>query len=287
MKASNVLVGDSSRRITVPMPQSLGELEAHARKVVDGAARIKMYHRGETQMTSNQHTKRMVEDDNVVVQIEVDDGIPRAHPMVTTNQAYYVPHSVQETRPAQGLPRRSEPLPMTGRSCYVNDYVEHPLSPPPRRIEAAWEASAPAPTGVTGRSTYKDCYPWHDVALRAPERHQPIAPDRFKRIPFEARSSHQVDYVPLEPQRPRSAIGPAPAVVETMPFTATTTQRAEYRAPPRAWTTPRKRAPAGPRRDPLRFEGNSEYLREYVERYRQRRPMIHVEPELRAASRQR
>lgn len=298
MPASPVVRGDSTKRVTVPVPQSVAELEGNARKNF-GSGRLTCYHRGITPVTTQANVNNIHDQDVIVVRRSSSDAGPRGYDnsaMTTTHQSSYVKHELDRTRtprPTGGKRASNEhpPAAFNGRSCYSGDYVPHTITPRTisRPTQPAWEPGKDSSRGLemTGMSTYRENYPRHNL----PKREQATRPrggtENLDPLPFNASSSYKQDYV-KHPVRPRSAVGPSrskpdpPVDLGATPFAGNTTYGEDYKKHNTAAAKAKIFKPTGGQDNqyaPPGFAGNSEYRQQYVKKEKPRLPYCFMEPE--------
>mmetsp|Transcript_37022 Transcript_37022/g.105825 ORF Transcript_37022/g.105825 Transcript_37022/m.105825 type:complete len:304 (+) Transcript_37022:82-993(+) len=272
-----VLQGDPAKRITVQLPRSLPELQYHAnRNFARDGSNAKMFHHGHSKIHQPHHVNRVKDGDVIVVEGGPRKRMPGA-PGITTHMADYVPHDLEARAP----PRAVRSLPPGGRfegkTSYCTDFVEHPMEPrkafSPGRPN--WNAGR---QGETGKSMYTSHYPRHELEPRPAVAPAPANP--FNSAPFEGSTSYTNDYVkhPLKPRSPTVFEKPRG---ETGPFQGSTTYGNDYQKYPHQMTGPPKLQHPSIRLDGAPFEGNTEYGREYVPLEFERRPIVHLEPEIR------
>lgn len=271
------------------MPQSLDGLRSAAKKLVKPGAKVKMYHRGETEVGQDKHLRNMQHEDVIIVtQEKANYEAPfRAQ---TTHQATYVQHPTipeprQEPKPAPASPMK--PPAFLGRSCYASDYKELPIQVPnkkPTSPKPAWE---PQTAKMQGRSTYNDNFPWH-----VPVQQEKTRPEKAKYqvnpAPFHGKSSYKSDYIERELERPQTARDEkerrmkkhSPDAANTR-FDATTTYALDFKDYPMspAVTASPKKYRMEPGVSP-KFQGNSEYKTEYLEREMAKTNRIHLMPHI-------
>lgn len=289
-------IGDLAQRVTVPLPQSLQDLESTAKKSFGNGARFKMYHcpgqdrsRKPDLVETQAQFQNICHDDLVVLRREsAESGTTYPRDMTTTHMSAYVKHPIEQRMPPeapqQQRPDMKQPT-FQGRSCYTGDYVEHPVE---QRVQKGSPAGAWEPNNVpmNSRSTYAENFPWHPSQPKPPSgrprdgaRNDGAAPP-----PFNGASSYTLDYVKHPHQRPKSATGPRRKGEQdpgaAMPFSGTTTYTTDYKKHP---NSPTKRSPGG---SPWKqesgpspaFQGTSEYQMEYIKKERARQALVHLEP---------
>lgn len=292
MPASPAMRGDSTKRVVVPIPQSVTELESSARKNF-GAGRVQCYHKGVTPITSQANVAGIGDQDLIIVRRSSSAAGPRGYDpasMTTTHQTSYVKHELDRAktpRPRKDPTPINPPAAFTGRSCYNGDYVAHTITP----------RQAPRPPGgdpgiqprgleLTGMSTYRENFPRHEM----PKRDVPTRPRGgtdlvSEPLPFNASSSYAQDYI-KHPTRPRSATVPGrPKKDDTgsMPFSGNTTYALDYKKHNPATARARIFKPSNNRDDqnpPPGFAGNSEYRQQYIKKEKPRLPYCYMEPEM-------
>jgi len=272
-----ILQGDTTRRVTVPLPRSLQELQYHAKRhFARDVPHARMFHQGEAHIHHDHHVKKLRDGDVVVVE-NIPKGIPEA-PNLTTHQIDYTPHEM-DPRPPPRQARTPEPgLKFDGVTSYNVDYIKHPVGArkpiyPPR---SGWVTGRPG--GTTGRSMYATHYPWHDAEPR--RALEPPSGMPLDGAPFDGVTSYKVDYV-KHPIRPRSTPMRPQQRGDPAPFDATTTYFNDFQKHPSARTAPARPHVATLRPEGGPFDGSTEYGREYVELKMESRPLVHIEPELR------
>lgn len=276
---SVLLHGDTSRRVTVPLPRSLPELQYAAnRNFARNTGAARMFHHGTSHLHHPHHIGKIKDGDVVIVEAGL---MPKPEaPNFTTHQADYVKHPIEVRAPLLPQQQPAEGGKFEGATSYKTDYVKHPLGcrkpmkPPKSGIDNG------RANGNTGQSMYTTQYPWHSPAPRQAVQPPPGVP--ISSSPFEAVTSYMNDYVKHN-ARPRSA---APAAKprsggENLPFEASTTYNNDFQNFPSARTEPARPMKATLRPDGAPFEGSSEYKREYIELKHEQRPMVHLEPEIR------
>lgn len=287
------LVGDHAKRVTVPLPQNLNDLESIARKKFGGGGdnRMMMFHWGETELKNQMQYRRVVDDDVVIIHKEKTDTDGHSYPahLATTHMAAFVKHPLQPRKPPEAPPRSNygmAPAKFTGRSCYAQDYLELPVSAPEKlkHVAPAWE---PNNIPMSSRSAYADDYPWHQPQPRRKQSgsRRQAAPGHSHAPPvFQGTSSYRIDYI-KHAQRPKSATGPTRTKAKAdsgpnVPFDASTTYTNDYKkhegkSPTKGAFSPAKHEP-GPSPP---FQGSSEYQKEYIKKERPRVALVHLEPE--------
>mmetsp|Transcript_54748 Transcript_54748/g.123267 ORF Transcript_54748/g.123267 Transcript_54748/m.123267 type:complete len:298 (+) Transcript_54748:71-964(+) len=272
-----ILQGETSKRVTVPMPRNLAELQGHASRHFGGGDRgknPKMYHRGDTVLHHPTHINR-VQDGDVIV-VEAKPRGPSGPPNITTQMADYVPHPLEAKpyqRQARELPKQTK---FDGATSYANDFVEHPLEArkPFSPVKSTWGGQP----GKTGKSIYDTHFPWHPIEPRM--KHNPDAGE-YKSTPFEGNSSYKNDFV-KHPIRPRSlANHDRPKMGASAPFQGTTTYNNDYLKFQVPRTAPAKMDYHTLGTGGAPFQGGTEYNREFIAREQERRPIVHLEPEAR------
>uniref|UniRef100_A0A7S4RHK2 Uncharacterized protein n=1 Tax=Alexandrium monilatum TaxID=311494 RepID=A0A7S4RHK2_9DINO len=276
---SAVLHGDSSRRVTVPLPRSLPELQYHAnRHFSGGKGNARMYHHGHSKVQHAHHMGK-IKDGDVIV-IEGMRSMPEP-PMYTTHRTDYVPHELEVRPPPPPAERPPPGARFDGVTSYNQAYVKHPpgyrepVRPPKSGL-------ASGSHGVTGKSMYSTQYPWRNV-----EPQRPVLPSNGMPLgstQFEGVTSYMNDYVG-HPVRARSAAPVSKSRGPSLPFEAKTTYADDYQNTSSARTVTAVPHKATLRPEGAPFEGNTEYKREYVELAQERRPLVHLEPEIGRTSR--
>lgn len=265
----------------MPLPRSLGELQFTAKRHFGRSGPCKMYHHGVTPLTQPQHMSHLKGGDVVVV--AADGSVVDEEPTISTHMAHYVKHAVEAKAPPPSRAQVGEPLPFEGVTSYTVDYVEHPLDmrKPAKPPTGGWDVGRREE--ATPKSTYTVHYPWRDVTPRRPPARQPGTLDQHGAA-FEGVSSYKLDYIKHQ-ARPRSAVQPPKTrpVEESEPFQGVTTYTTDYQKFDVVRTGPGPNHADSLRTDPAPFEGASEYRREYIPREHERRPWVHLEPELRNA----
>lgn len=289
---SSPIKGDRSKRITVALPNSLSELEKHARTHFGGGTgKLKLYHRGEAHLEHPGHHDMVGHEDNIVVR-RASNNSAENYPfnMTTTHQTAFVRHPMEERKPPpeRALPKGPEVnVPkFLGRSCYSGDYVEHPLE---RRQKKEKPPPAYEPTDIpmTARSAYAESFPWHPTQPRTPTGPKTPGPGYdVNPPPFHGQSSYKIDYIKHKVSRPKSEpAGPrkpnTTKVEESPPFNGSTTYTNDYKK--HASSPQRGRSTGTWKQEPLpspKFVGNSEYQNQYIKKEGPARLIVHLEPEL-------
>jgi len=267
-----LLHGDSSRRVTVAMPQSFQELQYHAnRNFATDKVNPRMFHHGRNHMHHHHHVKQLQHGDVVIV--EKGQRVPSQPPGVTTHMADYVPHPLEE-RAAPKLAQAGPSAPFHGVSSYANDYVEHPVKP---RKPVAPPATNWPRAGRTGDTMYKTQYPRHDIDPRPAVQPQPSMP--IRNVPFYGDTSYKNDYV-KHPIRPRSSRASKAPRGMPAPFEGTTTYNTDFQKYHTPRAGPTRPYPSTLRPDTGPFEGIPEYKREYIKHPLEEKVLVHLEPEL-------
>lgn len=263
-------------RVTVPMPQSLNELESVSRKHFGKTGgKMKMYHQGETRIKHAGHFKNVQDNDHVVVRCSSGPGNFTQN-MTTTHSSDFVKHPLEQRRPMTPQVMSGKSPPFQGRSCYNNDFIEHPI-----RLEdsvkpqSTWQ---PSNMPMTGRSTYHDNYPWHDATPEKPIRR---GYDSTPAPPFNGQSSYKQDYVKHDVRPQTSARSIREPLAENVPFNGSTTYFDDFKKHP-MMSSP-QRAQQQPRFPSPPFAGNSEYKQQYIEKQNGRGPLIHLMPQRRGS----
>lgn len=281
--------GDHSKRVTVPLPQNLNDLESTARNAFP-SYRKQLYYRGEYVLENQSMFKQNVNDGDVlIVRRDSGDKGP-AFDGRTTHQSAYIQHPLERRQPRQATPPRQDMFngpKFMGRSCYAGDYIEHAVESP-HRTKPPTQAWEPNSIPMTSRSTYTENYPWHPPQHRQPAQKQTPRQSRVGNSPaFQGSSSYKMDYVKHEHQRPRSA-GPRRRDNESyndrhIPFNGSTTYGADYQKHGHAQSKLMKPQPQRQQTAPSPpFQGSSEYQKEYIKKDRPRPAIVHIEPERRS-----
>mmetsp|Transcript_165039 Transcript_165039/g.292199 ORF Transcript_165039/g.292199 Transcript_165039/m.292199 type:complete len:298 (-) Transcript_165039:148-1041(-) len=294
MPASVPIRGDSQKRVTVPIPQSVTELESSARKNF-GSGRLQCFHRGVTQITSQANVNNIGDQDVIVVRRSSSATGPRGYDptaMTTTHQSSYVKHEIERARtprPRGAQTNGSPPAPFTGRSCYSGDYVAHTITPRSMPRPAGSNDNNVQPRGLemTGCSTYRENYPRHELPKKeVPSRPRGATGLQTEPLPFKASSSYTQDYI-KHPARPRSATGVSRGLptndLGPTPFAGNTTYADDYKKHNPATARAKIFKPTNQSNDqypPPGFAGNSEYKLQYVKKEKPRLPYCYMEPEM-------
>mmetsp|Transcript_7788 Transcript_7788/g.22173 ORF Transcript_7788/g.22173 Transcript_7788/m.22173 type:complete len:321 (-) Transcript_7788:60-1022(-) len=267
------LIGDARQRITVPMPRSLEDLNFAASRHFRGHQG--MYHEGRTKLHRPHHVGHIKDGDVIVV---ARGQMPYQEPAITTHQEHFIKHPLQ----ARAMPPPRQGPAETGRfegvSNYHTDYVKHPIQPraPAAPAQSNWRVGRMA--DPTGRTTYQNEFPWHDIKPAAPYRPTEMSRDS---APFEGATSYNTDYIKHD-IRPRTSNGPQRRELNPGPFEGDTTYNLDFvRHPLNDRVQPNAGYGATLKPDSAPFEGCTEYNREYLQHPFERRPMVHIEPEIR------
>lgn len=269
----STIVGDASQRVTVPLPRSLDDLKSQAQRHFRGNQGL--YHHGKHKMAQAAHVAGL-RDGDVIVVAKADER--REAPAVSTQHDHYIKHPLDVRAPVMPKQVAKSSARFEGSTNYASDFVEHPVerSQPAKPAKSYWEAGRKGdPTGPT---TYQMQYPWHDP--KKPAQHKPQEQPRDVG-PFEGVTSYGADYV-KHPLRPRTNMAPPGRSVTPGNFEGETTYSLDYKkhlANSRVPKHPGYGATLKPESGP--FEGSSEYTREYLKHQMERRPVVHIEPEVR------
>lgn len=122
--------GDPKQRVTVPMPSSLHELEKRAVRLFGNQGKLKLYHRGITQITDPEQLAQVGDGDVVVVTLDdrrLTQGEVRT--LLSTSHAEYVKHPLPAARPTP-LPRPApiDSVPFEGTSAYKAEFINSAFS---------------------------------------------------------------------------------------------------------------------------------------------------------------
>jgi len=239
---------------------------------------MKMYHRGETHIQHQAHFKNVGDNDHVVVRCSSGPGAPFPRNMTTTHSADFVKHPLEERRPMTQQAVKAQSPPFQGRSCYNNDFVQHPVrledSVKPQR--AAWQ---PSNMPMTGRSTYHENFPWHKTSPEKPMKRTGY--DSTPAPPFNGQSSYKMDYIKHEVRPQSSARSMQAPASENVPFNGSTTYFDDFKKHPLI-TSPQRTQQQQRFASPP-FAGNSEYKQQYIEKKTGRGPVVHLMPERRGS----
>eukprot|EP00931_Biecheleriopsis_adriatica_P035079 TRINITY_DN20215_c0_g1_i1.p1 TRINITY_DN20215_c0_g1~~TRINITY_DN20215_c0_g1_i1.p1 ORF type:complete len:337 (+),score=50.93 TRINITY_DN20215_c0_g1_i1:61-1011(+) len=279
--AGSIVHGDHDQRISVPLPRSFPELQKLATRhfAKSGQHNLKMYHQGKTVVTTAKQLANIQGGDIVVI---ANPEELKQVPTVSTHQAHYTAHPLEERKPVVARGDAKEVLPFEGRSSYAVDYIEHPpqehrSAAPPK---AAWEPGRAQEK--TGKSIYSSHFRWHELTPRQLHRQQQA---RAAPAPFEGQSSYRQDFIAHE-ARPRSAAGvraqKSEQVELTGPFQGVSTYTTDYKTfDPTLHARPALNANvASLKTERARFEGVSEHHREYIPHSAEGAIIVHLEPEL-------
>jgi len=271
----NKLIGDTRQRVTVPLPQTVKDLGVTAQRHFP--AYYGLYQHGKYKMHKAHHADYLQDGDVIVVRKEPRKQEP---PQLSTHQTDYIRHPLDsrpKAAPQRDLPRSTAPF--EGVSAYHNDYVAHPIEL--RKVASQPQPTFARPTVPTGQSTYQTEFPKHP--LPRSQSQKPTNTYQPQKTPFEGVSSYHNDFV-KHPMRPRSA-APPPRGREIAPgvFEGTSTYNVDFvKHPMSSRERPKGGYPDGIRAKPPPFEGMTEYNREYLkhEIAKQRRAVVHIEPEI-------
>jgi len=269
------LKGDSSKRITVALPQRLTALARSANGAFGGGrGGWKLYHQGENLLQDQKQFENVRDRDVVVVKRDSRDISGPTFQGTTTHQIDFVKHPLEKRRPPEAPPRSNYQSPtFQGRSCYAGDFVEHPLQTQKKEPPPVWQ---PGTVPMTARSTYNDNYPWHALQPKKPIE-KATGPGCIP-PPFQGQSSYKIDYIKHNTARPKSAVEPRRNVeTTTVPFSGATTYAVDYKK----HATERRRAETPKRVERSEappFRGNSEYTTQYLPKEKPRTLLVHLEP---------
>eukprot|EP00927_Polykrikos_kofoidii_P024573 TRINITY_DN22318_c0_g1_i2.p1 TRINITY_DN22318_c0_g1~~TRINITY_DN22318_c0_g1_i2.p1 ORF type:complete len:297 (-),score=47.25 TRINITY_DN22318_c0_g1_i2:54-944(-) len=275
--------GDARRRVEMPMPRSLREIQQAASRNFGQPGRLpqKFYHFGVTAINHNEHVKCLEDEDVIVVSLQ--DAAPAAKFGITTHQADFVPKPLEAWSSPSPQPR-GETLPFEAVTSYSRDFTARPASAQRRRprAHAAFSkmSGRSTPEPFTARTTYADHFPGYTAdggkqLVSAANMPQPLPNTRF-----DAETTHQADYKRhhVVPQLVNTRID---VPMGHRPFEGTTSYADQFSAK-QGEPFPKTRRPGDSsaytaNRPP--FRGCSEYNREYLEKVAHRPMRIFLEPE--------
>jgi len=241
--------GDRSRRVAVPMPQKVRDLENQATRYFGlDKSTVKLVHRGDMHLHHDGQLRNVIPGDVVVAH----GRRPKGQRHETTHQRDFKAHQFDPApRPQQRQPPKT--LPFTGRSHYHDSYQPHDITPvpapPPRR---------PNPQlPFNGTSTYQTHYMGHPI--EPPPTTPPRKPKQT--LPFQGNSTYHEAYrghavtppPPAPPRKPR----------QNLPFEGSSTYNRDFPGHEVDIPPPPKPRSLGPR---MPFQGNSEYQMSYVDK---------------------
>mmetsp|Transcript_95390 Transcript_95390/g.189080 ORF Transcript_95390/g.189080 Transcript_95390/m.189080 type:complete len:285 (+) Transcript_95390:53-907(+) len=241
--------GDRARRVAVPMPQKVKDLENQATRYFGlDKATVKLVHRGQDPLHHDGQLRNVIPGDVVVAH----GKRPKGERHQTTHQRDYRGHEFEPA--ARPLPRQPpKSLPFTGRSHYHDSYQPHDISPQP----SPTPRRPPPHLPFNGSSTYQSHYPGHPVEpapTTPPRKPKPALPFQGNSTYNEAYRGHDITPPPVAPPRK-----PRP----NLPFEGSSTYNRDYPGHEVEVPLPPKPRTAGPR---LPFQGNSEYQMNYVDK---------------------
>lgn len=275
---------DPTRRITIPAPRTLNELQYAARHHFGQAVpgRHTLHHYGKPVM-QERHVDQFQHDDVIIVSGE--ELQQRQEAAVSTHHTDYVKPQLDVRTSCKHPTIPIEYQRFEAQSCYKQDYLKHQARPPresAKPVKSAWYRGSEEGTGQT---TYKTQYTWHSGVPSKPIRSDAFARD-FGAAKFEGVSSYRADYI-KQPLRPRSAAACPQkdrGAQWSGDFNGVTTYNNDYTKHPlvahgNTGGTAHKSSlePSG-----LPFSGQSEHRREFVPLSSERRHLIHLEPEVKA-----
>jgi len=197
------LIGDSTHRVTVPLPPSLKVLNDAARRLFGYAGQLQLYLRGTFPIIRDQQLAQIQDGDVIVITWDDQPLSPKqVSQIISTHQADFVEPARREK------PRRDtiEPRPpaepyqahrVTEQTSYNSSYVTQPLQPirspcSPRDMFPASPNDVIKAT--TGTSSYADEYVWREGPPRP--RGQRPSDDGYTNPPFESETTYNVMYTP-------------------------------------------------------------------------------------------
>mmetsp|Transcript_26188 Transcript_26188/g.61096 ORF Transcript_26188/g.61096 Transcript_26188/m.61096 type:complete len:320 (-) Transcript_26188:67-1026(-) len=276
-----VMEGDTARRKTVRIPDSLPELTHIAAQHFGKGNAVRMYHLGKRHRRLHHpaHINWLNHDDHLVVEAAGPPVEPQA--TISTHKADFTAKPLTKVDPfrqdresALSEWMKGGPL---GNSRYREDFPPVPNSArePAHRIPSSLRSAREAPTGTT---SYKTHYPWK-TAEKDPHKgagvDSTLTSDQRK-APFNGLSSYNADYVPL----PVSRVPPIPAAAGQKPlpadFCGDTTYACDYLEPKEDTRLPSARpSQEVPSRRPLL--GMTEYVDQYTKK-ELKAPHVHLDP---------
>eukprot|EP00928_Gymnodinium_smaydae_P097688 TRINITY_DN8909_c0_g1_i1.p1 TRINITY_DN8909_c0_g1~~TRINITY_DN8909_c0_g1_i1.p1 ORF type:complete len:285 (+),score=32.33 TRINITY_DN8909_c0_g1_i1:117-971(+) len=233
-------VGDSAKRVTVPMPTTMEGLQAQAKRHFGGygGGQHKMWHHGKVRMHHSDHVKDVKHDDVVVVHVEGGRRAPA--------EVHY--------------------------STHKSDYVRHPIQA--RTTPRASPRVMRSPVKLNGDSTYKMDYPAHEIKTPRPTQRQEA---RGSPVKFEGTTTNKTDFVKHNVPM-RRAVSTPRCATSPVPFEGTTTYTNDFYA--RRHERRPATAPARREMQKIPFQGCSEYKQEYLKHSVPKKQHIHLEPRL-------
>mmetsp|Transcript_107011 Transcript_107011/g.209783 ORF Transcript_107011/g.209783 Transcript_107011/m.209783 type:complete len:320 (-) Transcript_107011:115-1074(-) len=274
LAGTHKIIGDHKQRVSVPLPQSLAQLQAYAERHFGNHAGL--YHHGKYKVHKGHHVDAIVHNDVIVVKRKVGN---RGPPAITTHQADYIKHPLKGHGPVG--PRREGPMSsgkFEGKSAYHMDYVPHPLEANRGfKPESTWKQSL-EPTGQSSYRTHFTPHPLErSLALK------PADQDQRPSLPFEGVSSYLNDYI-RHNVRPSTAAKVQQRDFVPGTFEGASTYNADFVKHPFDRSKPHHRHDAI-RPEARPFDGTTEYNREYLKHPHQHVPVVHLQPSIGIARR--
>jgi hypothetical protein len=212
----------------------------------------------------------LVDDDDVIV-VDTEEAENTMPPHISTHRSYFVPHVLEKPACRSPVDPISTPIKFMGKSCYNIDYVPQPhekISSEQRPGDRKTE-----PMGETGISSYRSHYIEYELQPRRPSSRSYRPPH----VPFTGASRYATDFVPLGCKPSASAKRPEKTNLVTEPFQGESTYAKDYRERPAPPVNYGDSVGRRSKTEPLNFNANSEYRREYLSMPLSRK-RIHLEP---------
>jgi len=254
--------GDRSRRVAVPLPSRVQDLESHAtRHFGYDRSTLRLHHRGISGPIDSDRQLGDVKAGDIIV---AKGRKPKGAAMASTFQSDYRPIKYQPPPRAASRPERT-PVPFRGRSEYQENFPVHtprPTPPPPPR--------SPAPhVPFKATSEYQTNFPGHSVPAAAPPPRREPRPA----VPFEGSSTYRQAF-------PAHDVRPAPAATPRtpgpkVPFNGSSTYHSDF---PAHAVSPRAPAPSRPRTPQVPFSSTTEYQRNFLEQKVEAPKYVYIEP---------
>lgn len=185
--------GDRSRRVAVPLPGRLQDLEGQASRHFGlDRSTVRFHHRGGGKLEGDHHLGGVQAGDVIVAR----GSKPRGPPLSTTFQSDYRP--IKFEPPPRAPSRKGHtPLPFKGRSEYQERFPTHEVSPAPPTPKRNTAPHVP----FQATTEYQTNFPGHHVPSPAPAQRREQRPA----VPFEGASTYRQAYLAHDVPAPAPA----------------------------------------------------------------------------------
>lgn len=215
---------EAPRSVKLPAARTLAGFQSQACSAF-GHDRVRLYLNGTTRIRDPNQMALVQDGDFVVVR---EDDSPRAprHPMMSSHQADFRPHPVQQRTPRGAQEAVPVGEKFEGQTENKRAYYQQPL--------ARMQPIKPGPTSIptrAGPTLSSSIYKADFLSPGQFQNQQSRGVDKSRRpdtSPFQGQSSYSTSYVKHTPPEARGLLRPPPHTVRRLPFEANSTSRSDF-----------------------------------------------------------